>query len=507
MRVSQLQSLLATTGIDVHVRNADSALDALVQRACFDSRRVEPGDLFCALGGDQTDGRRFLSQAFERGASAFLLQGDARYGALPHLVLKEDLSATEVARQAGMAAHLLAGEPSAKMWVGGVTGTNGKSTVVHLVEAGLHAAGIAAAGGGTLGLHYQGSAVAIPNTTPSADLLHNWMRQVHLDGGKAVVFEASSVGIEQQRLSGVQIDCAAWTNLSHDHLDIHHTMEAYAAAKARLFLDLPASATALVPATPSILELCAPCPGRLLSWSMDPTMDPSDSETEVPADLRGIFHGTSHGLRLIIKGVLGEGEIHSPLIGAHNAENLLVAFGMMRLAGVAADEACLALGACAAAPGRLQRVAPDFHAKLFVDYAHSPEALEHVLEALRAAFPHARIGAVFGAGGDRDREKRQPMGCAVARTADWCVVTSDNPRGEEPMAIANAVLEGASQGSCQAELEVDRRAAIQRALARLQPGDVLLVAGKGHETYQEIEGVRYPFDDRVVLEEEVACLA
>ncbi|MHC4379660.1 MAG: Mur ligase family protein, partial [Planctomycetota bacterium] len=450
----------------------------------------------------RTDGRRFLGEAFKRGASAFLLQRETRYGALPHLVLDAELSPTELARQAGIVAHLLAEEPSSRLWVGAVTGTNGKSTVVHLVESALQTAGIAAAGGGTLGLHVQGKEIAIPNTTPSADLLHDWLHRVQLDGGKAAIFEASSVGIEQQRLSGVQVDCAAWTNLSHDHLDMHGTMEAYAAAKAPLFLDLQTSATALLPSDPGILELCAESPARLLTWALD-----QKNGDATPADLRGSFRSTSDGLHLGIQGVLGDGEIQSRLIGAHNAENLLVAFGMMRIAGVPAGDACAALAACDAAPGRLQRIAPEFHAKLFVDYAHSPEALAHVLQALRTAFPESRIGAVFGAGGDRDREKRLPMGRAVANRADWCVVTSDNPRGEEPSAIAAAVLDGAKQGTCQAELQVDRRAAIHQALARLQPGDVLLVAGKGHETYQEIEGVRHPFDDRVVLQEEVACLA
>ena len=495
MKVSELLHLLRGQDIRVTLGAEDGVSDTPLLGACFDSRRVSPGELFCALDGRRTEGRRFLAEACARGAAAVLLQGDSRHGTLPHLLLDHDLSAAEVARIAAEVAHQLAGRPSASLWVGAVTGTNGKSTVVHLVESALNACGIVAGGGGTLGLHFQHTEVTIHNTTPSADILHQWMRQVVHDGGTAVVFEASSVGIEQHRIGGIEVDCAAWTNLSHDHLDLHHTMEAYAAAKARLFLDLPHTSVALLPAREDLQQLCAASPATSIVWGLG----------REDVDLAGSCRVDAAGLRLSIRGVLGRGEICSRLIGAHNAENLLLAFGMLRVAGVEAEAACRALEDCDAVPGRLQRVAPAFHAHLFVDYAHSPAALEHVLQALHATFPTSRVGVVFGAGGDRDRDKRGAMGRAVGRSADWCVVTSDNPRNEDPQDIADAVLRGVEEVDCPVELELDRRLAILLAVARLHPGEVLLLAGKGHETYQEIRGVRHAFDDRVELEEAAAC--
>lgn len=497
MKVSELLHQLSAKGASVTQRGAEGGIDPQLLRACFDSRQVQPGDLFCALGGYRTDGRRFLSQAFERGAAAFLLQGNEHYGSVPHLCLPEACTPAQVASIAGQMAHELAGRPSESLWVGAVTGTNGKSTVVHLLEHAMSACGVATACGGTLGLRFKDQEHTISNTTPPADVLHQWLREVVKSHGEAVVLEASSIGLEQGRMSGVAVDCAAWTNLSHDHLDMHHTMEAYAKAKAAMFLDLDSSAVALLPADENLQQLCAASKAQKVVWGCH----------ESNADLRGTCSFDASGLRLDIAGVFGEGQIQSPLIGQHNAENLLVAFGMMRAAGIPAEAACHALQSCAAAPGRLQRVAPEFQAQLFVDYAHSPEALEHVLKALREAFPQSRVGVVFGAGGDRDNAKRIPMGIAAGSNADWCVVTSDNPRCEDPNQIAQAVAKGVQSTDCPNILELDRRRAIRLAVERLLPGDVLLLAGKGHETYQEINDVRHPFDDCIELREAVACLA
>jgi len=497
MKVSELLHQLADKGASVALSGADGSHDPQLRRACFDSRLVMPGDLFCALGGLRTDGRRYLSAAFERGAAAFLLQGNERYGAVPHLCLPAAWAPREVASLAGVIAHELLGRPSESLWVGAVTGTNGKSTVVHLLEHAMSECQVPTASGGTLGLRFQNQEQTILNTSPPADVLHQWMSEVKKSGAEAVVLEASSIGLEQERLSAVAIDCAAWTNLSHDHLDIHRTMEAYALAKAEMFLQLEPSAVALLPADVNLQKLCADSPAQKIVWAFH----------EDRADLRGTCCADASGLQLEISGVFGEGQIESSLIGQHNAENLLVAFGMMRTSGISAEDSCAALQTCSAAPGRLQRIAPEFQAQLFVDYAHSPEALDHVLRALRNAYPDSRIGVVFGAGGDRDSEKRHPMGVAVGSNADWCVVTSDNPRCEDPLQIASAVEEGVQSTQCPSVLELDRRSAIRLAVERLLPGDVLLLAGKGHETYQEIDQIRHAFDDCVELREAVACLA
>jgi len=492
MKFSQLAERLKEFGIRVDCPGDSSPSDPSLQRACFDSRRVESGDLFCALGGHAADGRRFMSEAYESGAAAFLLSGDTRYGQLPHLV-----SQGPAAHAAGYAAAELAGNPSKDMWAGAVTGTNGKSSVVHMFEFAMNGAGRATAGGGTLGLRFDQQVAEIRNTTPAADVLHQWLAEVKEQGAKAAILEASSHGIVQHRLAAIDFDCAAWTNLTHDHLDYHQDMATYAAAKAQLFLDLKPSATALLPARKDLQDLCVASPANILTWGFD----------DSGSDVNGRVVDCAHGIELLIESCWGTGTIRSTLIGQHNAENLLVAAAMMCAAGVELDLACGALSEASAAPGRLQRVAGDSDLHLFVDYAHTPDALIHVLEALRSTYPQQRIGVVFGAGGDRDNAKRAPMGEAVASNCDWCVVTSDNPRTEEPQSIAQQVMEGVEQVGVPSTMIVDRRDAIRHAVQSMQAGDVLLLAGKGHETYQEVDGVRHDFDDCVELLEAVQCLA
>ncbi len=495
MKVSQLVRRLQEEGFAVSLEGG-GGFDSPLLRACFDSRRVIPGDLFCALPGRQFQGQDFVEQAYERGASAVLTQAPVALASLPSLRVKNQALPTFL-QVAGNAAHILSGFPSAKIWVGAVTGTNGKSTVVHLVHQALQHGGEKAGIAGTLGMQMGDWSLAIPNTTTSADYLHQWLQQVVAQQAPAAVLEASSIGVEQQRLSGIKLDCAAWTNLSRDHLDMHGTMEAYARAKAQLFWNLPAQATALIPLQQPIQELCASLAARTLTWALD----------NPKASLHGHYVSSAEGLQLQVNGVFGRASMQSSLLGRHNAENLLLAFGMLAVYGWEAHQAAAALSRCTPVPGRLQKVAPEFPAHLFVDYAHTPEALAHVLDALRQAFPSARLGVVFGAGGDRDAGKRAPMGQAVGQHADWCVVTSDNPRSESPEKIVDEVLLGVQQTSCTSWAEVDRRQAIALALQQLKPQDVLLVAGKGHETYQEIHGVRHPFDDVLELKEAVRCLA
>lgn len=496
--------------------------DPELRRACFDSRRVQPGDLFCALPGEHTDGRRHVADAVDRGAAAVLSVGGLEGLAVPELRVQLGHRPAEVA---GRAAAWLRGRPSAELLVAAVTGTNGKSTVVHLLQQAWESAGIAAARIGTLGFAHRGGAVDAANTTPTADLLHGWLAEAVAAGARAVAVEASSHGLDQDRLAGLEVDVAAWTNLSHDHLDYHRDLDAYAAAKARLFAMLPAGAPAFVPADDArVLGAVRGSRAALHTWRLTPAGADARSaaaregrsaaarEARSAAALEGRLLAASGGERggveLEIGGLFGGGRLSSPLVGAHNAENLLVAFGLLRASGVGVDEALAGLASAAPAPGRLQRVAPDAPWRLFVDYAHTPDAVVNALQALRAAYPGARLGVVLGAGGDRDPAKRAPMGAAAARGADWCMFTSDNPRTEDPDAILAQVVAGARAAATDpatVEAEVDRRIAIRAALQRLRPGDVLLVAGKGHETYQEIHGVRHPFDDRIELEEAARC--
>ncbi|MAW59614.1 MAG: UDP-N-acetylmuramoyl-L-alanyl-D-glutamate--2,6-diaminopimelate ligase [Planctomycetes bacterium] len=471
--------------------------DPELRRACFDSRQVQKGDLYCALRGTRVDGRAYVADAVRRGAAAVLSIGGLDPApSVPELRVQLGCEPAEVA---GRAAALLVGRPSEELFIAALTGTNGKSTVVDLLQQAWLANGVAAARVGTLGFCWQGQERAGLNTTPCADEVHGFLAEVRDQGGRAVALEASSHGIVQHRLAGVEVDAVGWTNLSHDHLDYHGDMESYAAAKAQLVLGLPRGATAFLPADARVHAAVRGAVCDQAVFGLD------DDDLPLHGSVALAEQG---GLRLQVGGRYGSGVLESRLVGRHNAENLLLAFGLLRVSGIETERALAALAAAEGAPGRLQRVAPEFPARLFVDYAHTPEAITRALEALRASYPQARLGIVVGAGGDRDPVKRGPMGAAAAQGADWCLFTSDNPRTEDPEQILAAVVEGARQapGSGELAAEVDRRAAIRQAVSRLEPGDVLLVAGKGHEPYQEIGGVRYDFDDRVELAEAVACL-
>lgn len=476
--------------------SASDAHDPDVRRACFDSRRVQPGDLYCALRGERVDGRDFIADAVQRGASAVLsIGGLTRDPGVPELRVQLGV---DPALAAGVAAAELAGRPGDSLFVAALTGTNGKSTIVHLLEQAWQRSAVPAARVGTLGFAWKGEERAALNTTPTADELHDFLAEVVADGARAVALEASSHGIVQHRLAGLEVDAVGWTNLSHDHLDYHGDMESYAAAKAQLVHRMPRGGVAILPQDPLVLNAVRGAACDQAVFGLDDPSLPLHATAEVAPD---------GGMQMEIGGRFGGGALHSKLVGRHNAENLLLAFGLLRVSGIDADTALGALAGAGAAPGRLERVAAHTPWRLFVDYAHTPEAIERALEALRASYPEARIGIVVGAGGDRDPVKRGPMGAAAARGADWCLFTSDNPRTEDPQQILDAVVAGAQEASSAAAIdaEVDRRAAIRAAVTRLKAGDVLLVAGKGHEPYQEIHGVRHPFDDRVELAEAVSC--
>jgi len=498
MKLSDLARRLQPLGVRAGNPLVESVglADPELRRACFDSRAVVAGDLFCALPGTQRTGADFAAAARARGAAAVLTgassDNSAAGAGLPCLLAP---AGPGLARAAGEAAHQLAGEPSGSLWCGAVTGTNGKTTVVHLVAQALDAAGRPCARAGTLGFAFQGLQRPTRETTASADRLHAWLADAAAAGARACALEASSHGIAQGRLAGLRLGAAAWTNLTHDHLDYHGTLEEYARAKAGLFLELPREAAAFLPASyPAAWQLTAGCAAQRWTWGLDAV-----------SDVRGSWQPAPGGIELEVDGALGRARLTSPLAGAHNAENLLLAFGLLRSAGLDCEQAAAGLARAQAAPGRLERVAPAAPWRLFVDYAHTPDALSRVIASLRASFPGARLGVVFGAGGDRDPLKRAPMGRAVAQAADWCVVTSDNPRTEAPERIAAAVAAGVRAAGVTPEIELDRRAAIRAAVGRLRPGEILLVAGKGHEDYQEVQGVRHPFDDRIVLAEAAQC--
>ena len=461
-----------------------------------DSRAVKPGYLFAALPGTKLDGTRFIDDAVARGAVAILRGGPAGVATLaperqPPVVVVSDPNPRR--RLALMAARFHGPQPRT---IAAVTGTNGKTSVASFTRQIWQALGMPAASLGTLGIVAPGIVKPGAMTTPDPVSLHAELAALAKSGVEHVAMEASSHGIDQFRLDGLAIAAAAFTNLTQDHLDYHGTMAAYRTAKLRLFTDLlPGGATAVLNAdSPDFEVFAAACRQHdhpILSFG-----------ERAGADLRIAARRPSsagQGLDLEILGT--QHTIQLPLAGAFQASNVMAALGLVIACGAEPDAAVATLSHLAGVPGRLQHVANHANgAAIYVDYAHTPDALETVLKALR---PHVagRLLAVFGAGGDRDPLKRPLMGAAVARLADVAIVTDDNPRSEKPEAIRAAVLAACPKGR-----EIgDRAAAIRTAIGELQPGDILVIAGKGHETGQTIAGVTHPFDDaeaarRVVAE-------
>ena len=475
-----------------------SALDALgvvYTGIAIDSRKVEPGDLFLAYPGEISDGRRYIAEALAAGAVAVLWdEADFRWDArwrVPNLAVRD------LRHQAGFIASRFFGEPSRHLWVAGVTGTNGKTSCSHWIAEALAQLGRPAAVIGTLGSGFPGALDAAANTTPDPVSLHRQLDGLRRRGARAVAMEVSSHGLEQGRVNGVAFDTALFTNLSRDHLDYHGTMQAYGDAKARLF-SWPQLRTAVV-------NLDDEFGARLAA-----RIDRSQTHLIGYGFGKGEIAGhkldlTTRGLKLEITTPWGEAELKSPLLGRFNAHNLLGVLGALVGADVALTEAAAALCNIAPVRGRMQTLQLENAPLVVIDYAHTPDALEKALQTLRDLLPPgARLHCVFGCGGDRDQGKRPLMGEVATRIAHRCVITSDNPRSENPRAIIEQIVAGAHPNY---HVEADRTAAIFDALANASIGDVVLIAGKGHETYQEIGTQRLAYDDVEVARELLDRLA
>jgi len=467
--------------------------DPEVAGLTLDSRKVQPGFLFAALAGAKADGASFVSDALKRGATAILAGSDA---VLPPLdkgivVVRDDNPRRRIALMASAFAGRQPGTIAA------VTGTNGKSSTVHFVRHIWTTLGLSAASVGTLGIVSPGFTREAGLTTPDPVQLHADLATLAREGVTHLAIEASSHGLDQHRLDGLELSAAAFTNLTHEHLDYHPTMEAYFAAKARLFEALlPADGTAVVNADSDragqLAELCAR--RGIRSWSYGA----KGREFRLVRD-----QPTPHGQHLVLE-VLGTRlEVELPLVGGFQASNALAALGLVVATGGDAARSVAALASLTGAPGRLQLVARHrTGAPVYVDYAHKPEALETVLATLRP-FARGKLVVVFGCGGDRDRGKRPVMGEIATRLADLTLITDDNPRSEEPAAIRAEIVRGIPAGRKNwIEVRSDRRAAIEQGMAALgSADDLLLIAGKGHEAGQTIKGVTHPFDDAEVARE------
>ncbi|HUP30810.1 MAG TPA: UDP-N-acetylmuramoyl-L-alanyl-D-glutamate--2,6-diaminopimelate ligase [Usitatibacter sp.] len=453
-----------------------------------DSRAVKMGSIFVAYPGTLRDGRDFISEAVARGAAAVIYERagfrwDDRWD-VPNLGIENLRS-----RVSEIAGHVY-GNPSESLWMAGVTGTNGKTSVSQWIASASDALGRRSAVIGTIGNGLVGERVEAKNTTPDPIVLQRLLSEYLRRGAHAAAMEVSSHGLDQGRVAGIKFDCAVFTNLTRDHLDYHGSMEAYAEAKYALF-----AARGLKHAVINVddewgerfAHRLAGGPIEVIPFGMRP-------EARLRA---GAVRLSEAGVRFIVEGDWGRGEVNAQVLGAFNVSNLLAVIGALIAEGISLEEALGAVSALAPVPGRLERLGGRTLPLVVVDYAHTPDALEKALAALRPAVAAGhKLVCVFGCGGDRDPGKRALMGAAVAKLADQVVVTSDNPRGEDPHAIIEQILEGLPGPDVEA-IE-DRQVAIFSAVHHARAGDVVLLAGKGHETYQEIAGVRHPFSDSEV---------
>jgi len=460
-----------------------------------DSRQARPGYLFAALPGTRAHGRDFIADALARGVAAVLV---------PSRFDIEGVTARNVAfvaddnprrRFALMAARFFRAQPRT---IAAVTGTNGKTSVAAFTRQIWTHCGIAAASIGTLGLIAPGVERPGALTTPDPVSLHRILADLAADGVDHLAIEASSHGLDQYRLDGVRVTAAGFTNLSRDHLDYHGTMEAYLRSKLRLFeAIMPEGGTAVlnadVPEFDVLAKACAARRHRVIAYGRRGADIGLEAAAPTP---RG------QALRLRLMGRVHEVEL--PLAGSFQAANALCALGLAVADDAPEDDALAALATLVGAKGRMERVAELDGAPVYVDYAHTPDALENVLTALR---PHARrLVVVFGCGGDRDAGKRPLMGAIASRIADLVFVTDDNPRSESAAAIRRAILAGCPKGAAAVKEIGDRAAAIEAALRALDPGDLLVIAGKGHERGQIVGDSVLPFNDAEVARDAAAAI-
>ncbi len=457
-----------------------SAREVEIAGLAYDNRAVEPGSLFFCVPGFARDGHDFAADAVARGAAALVVERPLGLG-VPEVIV------TDAREAMAPAAAAFYGDPTAELRTVGVTGTNGKTTSAFLVRA------LLSAGGGSVGLLGTVKSVIggieqeVHRTTPEAiDLQRTFQRMLEL-GDRACAMEVSSHALALHRVDSIHFAAALFTNLTQDHLDFHGTMEGYFAAKRRLFVDLDPAASVVNVDDPYGARLAAELPSAV-TFAL--RADADYRATDLVTGLRGST------FRVLAPD--GELDCSSPLRGEFNVYNALGALATARALGIPADRCLAAIAAAGQVPGRFQTVDEGQPFAVLVDYAHTPDSLENVLRAARE-LTGARLHVVFGCGGDRDRGKRPLMGEIARRLADRAIVTSDNPRSESPEEIIDEILQGAGPG---VEHDADRRAAIERAIEGADAGDVVVIAGKGHEQGQEFAGgLKLPFDDVAVARE------
>ncbi len=486
-KTMKLQSLL-TRLADARLHgNPDLAVTGLE----YHSQRVIPGQMFFAIRGWKEDGNRFIPEALARGAVAVAseLHPDSFSGAKPAAWVQ----VANVRRALALAAGSFYGEPSRELRLVGITGTNGKTTTAFLLAATLEESGAKPALFGTIEYRLageKGTRAVASHTTPESLDLQRMLRQVVEQGGRSAVMEVSSHALALDRVTGCRFQTAVFTNLAQDHLDFHENVENYYAAKERLFVPpegTPPPACAVLNADDSRSALLrGRITGPVLTYGI-----------EAPADVTArTWKTTPEGLEFTATTPAGPVEVRSLLLGRHNVSNLLAVVATAITLEIPAEAIRRGI-APVRVPGRMEAVEEGQPFRVFVDYAHTEDALRTLIASAREITPQGRVLLLFGCGGDRDRTKRPPMGQA-AGACDWIVLTSDNPRGEDPLAIMNHVAVGLQKAGANYVAEPDRALAIERVLREARSGDVVLLAGKGHETQQIIADRKIPFDDRAV---------
>ena len=459
----------------------------------YDSRRVREGEIFFAFSGEQVDGHRFTGAAIEAGASAIVSERTA-----PEHLATQWVQVKHGRQALATAALEFYKRPDRRLRLTGVTGTNGKTTTVYLIDAILRAAGMTTARIGTIDHTIKGQRTDAVNTTPESLDLVRYFDELIRQGGTHATLEVSSHALSLGRVYGMDFDTAVFTNLSRDHLDFHQSMESYGQAKRSLFKGAGGAHPQFTvinrdDATGrNLLKIDGPLP---LSYGMS-----ADCMVH-PEQVQASFSG----LRMKIHTPSGQCDVRSPLCGTFNVQNILAATGTAIRYGISMETISRGIQACAPVPGRFEAVNVGQPFLVVVDYAHTADALKNLIGAARTLLEteeqHGRILTLFGCGGGRDRGKRPAMGEIAGKLSDLVILTSDNPRNEDPLTIITDVLVGLKKVDVLYELEPDRREAIHKALKAARQGDIVLLAGKGHETYQVFGHRKVPFDDRETARE------
>ena len=478
----------------MRLRNLISTIDGLqdfnfsdrnVTGIASDSRQVTPGVAFVAVKGSDDDGHKYISDAIARGASVIVSQETVNVPPDVSLIV-----APNSRHALAVMADLFYDHPSGKVKVVGVTGTNGKTTTTYLLRSIFQVAGFKVGLLGTINYEIAGRVLPAPNTTPGSLDVQRFLAEMASAGAEYAVMEVSSHALDQYRVDAVDFACGIFTNITPEHLDYHKTFDAYLTAKGKLFRYLPRASVAVLNADdPNSMALAKRTEAKVVWYGI-----------ETPAAyMAELVSMGLDGATIRLTTPVGLATIQTPLIGVHNVYNILAAAAAAHAMGIARDETVAGVSALAGVPGRLERISEVKAFAAFVDYAHTDDGLKKVLAALRP-LTDGRLIVVFGCGGDRDRSKRPRMGHVAQELADVVVVTSDNPRSEDPQAIIDEILAGTTPSE-NLYTEPDRKKAIEAACRLAGRDDVVIVAGKGHETYQKLKDTVIPFDDRAVIRE------